>query len=135
MSEWKLQISRRLAVDARGRSRMRCVRTDADIGDEIDRRDHVQPRIDYAGIEELVVPGINVAGFYCFEYRIPEIGQLWIIKNFLEQPVFAGQRKRAEPKIVLGPTAAPGRPSPDMSVSAKIIARGGLEVARSEVAA
>src|ERR1700732_3476268 len=101
---------------------MRGVWTGADVGNEIDRRDDVQPGINNAGVEELVVPGINTAGFYRLEYRIPEIRQLRIIKNFLEQPVFAGQRKRAEPEIVVGPTAAPGRPSPDVSVSAEIVA-------------
>ena len=93
MPQWKLQISRRLAVDAGGRFRMRGVGTDADVGDEIDRRDDVQPGINDAGVEELVVPGINPAGFYRTEYGIPKIRQLRVIKNFLEQPVFAGERK------------------------------------------
>src|SRR6266404_4506469 len=107
MPQWKLQISRRLAVDAGGRFRMRGVWTGADVGDEIDRRDDVQPGIDNARVEELVVPGVNAVGFYRLEYGISEIRQLPITKNFLEQPVFAGQRKRAEFEIVAGPTAAP----------------------------
>src|ERR1700730_2129534 len=114
---------------------MRGVWTGADVGNEIDRRDDVHPGINNAGVEELVVPSINAAGFYRLEYGIPEIRQLRIIKNFLEQPVFAGQRKRAEPEIVVGPTAAPGRPSPDVSVSAEIVARGRLDVTPGEVAA
>jgi hypothetical protein len=114
---------------------MRGVWTDADVGDEIDRRDDVQPGINDASVEELVVPGIEAAGIYRIEYSIPKIRRLGVIKNLLEQPMFAGQRKRAEPEIVVGPTAAPSPPSPDVGVSAEIVARGRLEMTPREVAA
>jgi len=107
---------------------MRGVRTKADVGNQIDRWDHVQPRVDQASVDKLIVPGVDTAGPDRLKYHIPEIRRFPIVKNFLEQPVLASQRQRAEAEIVLGPAAAPGCPAPDMRVSAEIVARGRLEM-------
>src|ERR1700736_3594008 len=101
---------------------MRGIWTNTDVSDEIYRRNHVQPRVDHAGVEELIIPGVDTAGFDRFEYRIPEIRRLRIIKNFLEQPLLTRYGQRAKAIIVLGPASTPGCPAPDMSVSAEIVA-------------
>src|SRR4051794_19659043 len=67
------------------------------------------------------------------EYCVPEIGRLRIAKGFLEQPLFTRQGQRAKAVIVLDPAPTPGCPTPDMRVSAKIVARGRLEVMRREI--